>query len=129
MKILQAGGLYFALVFGAGFVLGTLRVLWLVPNVGTRMAELMEAPVMFVATVLAARWVARRLAIPPAAAIRLAVGCVGLGILLVAEFTVVLWMRGLTMSEYLAGRDPVAGTVYILMLVVFAVMPLFVARS
>lgn len=129
MKILKAGGLYFALVFGAGFVLGTIRVLWVVPNVGTRMAELMETPVMFVVTVLAARWVARRLAVPPAPSIRLAVGCVALGVLLVAEFTVVLWIRGLTIHEYLAGRDPVAGTVYIVMLGVFVAMPLFVARN
>jgi type IV secretory pathway TrbD component len=48
--------------------------------------------------------------------------------LLVAEFTLVLWLRGLTISEYFASRDPVAGTVYILMLAVFALMPLLVAR-
>jgi type IV secretory pathway TrbD component len=48
--------------------------------------------------------------------------------LLVAEFTLVLWLRGLTIDEYLATRDPVAGTVYIVMLGVFAIMPLLVAR-
>ena len=40
MQILKAGVLYFALVFGAGFVLGTIRILWVVPSFGTRMAEL-----------------------------------------------------------------------------------------
>ena len=44
MPILKAGVLYFALVFGAGFVLGTIRTLWVVPRVGTRKAELMETP-------------------------------------------------------------------------------------
>jgi hypothetical protein len=48
--------------------------------------------------------------------------------LLVAELTVVLWLRGLTIGEYLATRDPVAGTVYIMMLGVVAIMPLLVAR-
>jgi hypothetical protein len=32
MPILKAGVLYFALVFGAGFVLGTIRTLWIVPS-------------------------------------------------------------------------------------------------
>ena len=35
-KILKAGALYFALVFGAGFVLGTVRTLWILPSFGTR---------------------------------------------------------------------------------------------
>jgi len=39
-------------------------------------------------------------------------GCVALGLLLAAEFTLVLWLRGLSISEYLASRDPVSGTVY-----------------
>ena len=62
MPILNAGVLYFALVFGAGFVLGTIRTLWVVPRVGTRMAELMETPIMLVVTIVAARWTVLRLA-------------------------------------------------------------------
>jgi hypothetical protein len=45
-RVLKAGGLYFALVFAAGFALGPIRLLWLVPRFGARSAELMEAPVM-----------------------------------------------------------------------------------
>jgi hypothetical protein len=41
----------------------------------------------------------------------------------------VLWLRGLTIDQYFAGRDPVAGAVYVVMLAVFAVMPLLVARG
>jgi len=40
MKMLKAGILYFALEFSAGFVLGPIRLLWVVPLVGTRMADL-----------------------------------------------------------------------------------------
>src|SRR3990172_11480754 len=87
-----------------------------------------EAPIMLVATILAARWVARRGTVPPTTSARLGVGFVALSILLVAEFTVVLWLRGLTIDQYFASRDPVAGTVYIVMLGVFAIMPLLVAR-
>lgn len=94
MRILKAGGLYFALVFGAGFVLGTFRVLWVVPSFGTRSAELMETPLM-----------------------------------LAVEFTVVLRIRGLTVREYFASRDAVSGTAYFVMLGLFALMPLLVARG
>lgn len=128
MRIVKAGVLYFAIVFGAGFVLGPIRLLWAVPRFGTRMAELMEAPVMLVVTIIAARWIVRRLALPPAPSSRLGMGCIALGLMLVAEFTLVLWLRGLSISEYLASRDPVPGTVYYAMLGVFAIMPLLMAR-
>ena len=128
MRILKAGVLYFALVFGAGFVLGPIRILWIVPRFGTRMAELMEAPIMLLVTILAARWIVRRFALPPSPSSRTGMGCIALGLMLVAEFTLVLWLRGLSITEYLASRDPVSGTVYYVMLVIFAIMPFLVAR-
>jgi len=128
MQVLKAGALYFAIVFGAGFVLGPIRILWAVPRFGMRMAELMETPIMLVVTILAARWIVRRLAVPAKASSRLGMGCLALGLMLVAEFMLVLWLQGLSISEYLASRDPVSGTVYTMMLGVFCVMPLLVAR-
>lgn len=128
MQDMRAGVLYFALVFGAGFVLGTIRIIWVVPRYGERMAELMETPTMFVVTIVAARWIVCRLAVPSTPSSRLGMGFVALGLLLVAEFTLVLWLRGLTITEYFASRDPVSGTVYYLLLVVFAIMPLLVSR-
>jgi len=129
MQILKAGVLYFALVFGVGFVLGAIRILWVVPRFGARTAELMETPIMFVVTIVAARWVVRRLAVPPKPSNRLGMGCIGLGLMLVAEFTLVLWLRGVSINEYLASRDPVSGTVYYVMLGVFCIMPLLMARK
>jgi len=74
MRIVRAGVLYFALVFGAGFVLGTIRTLWIVPRLGTRMAELMETPIMLVITILAARWTVWRIAVPSTPPARLGMG-------------------------------------------------------
>jgi hypothetical protein len=128
MQTLKAGTLYFALVFGAGFVLGIPRVLWIAPNLGARAAELAESPVMLVVIIFAARWVVRRFSLPPTIPDRLGPGIIALVLLLAAEFTVVLKIRHLTLAQYIAGRDPVAGTVYILMLLLFALMPLIVAR-
>jgi len=128
MPILKAGVLYFALVFGAGFVLGTVRTIWVVPRVGTRTAELMETPIMLVVTIVAARWTVLRLAVPSVPSARLGMGGVALVLMLVAEFGLVLWLRGLSIREYLATRDPVSGTVYYLMLALFAIMPLLLDR-
>ena len=47
-------------------------------------------------------------------------GCIAVGFLLVAEFALVTSLRGLSIGQYLATRDPVSGTVYSAMLVVFA---------
>ena len=128
MKSLKAGALYFVLVFGAGFVLGPIRILWLAPRVGERAAELIEEPIMLAVIFLAARWITRRLAVPAAAGARLAMGFAGLALLLAAEFSLVLGLRGLTLADYFAQRDPVAGAVYYAMLGVFALMPLLLAR-
>ena len=108
MQTLKAGALYFAFVFGAGFALGTIRILWVVPLLGTRVAELMEAPFMLTITIASARWVIRRLAVRPAPSSRLGMGVIALGLLLAVEFTLVLWLRGLSMREYFANRDPVS---------------------
>lgn len=129
MQIVKAAALYFALVFGAGFVLGTIRTLWVVPRLGVRTAELLEAPFMLVATVVAARWVVARLAVPSIPSARLGMGCIALGCLLVAEFGLMLWLRGLSIRKYLATRDPVSGTVYYAMLGLFAIMPLLLSKT
>jgi hypothetical protein len=128
MRIVKSGVLYFALVFGAGFVLGTIRTLWIVPRLGTRMSELMETPIMLVISIVAARWTVLRLAVPSVPSARLVMGGIALVLMLVAEFGFVLWLRGISIRDYLATRDPVSGTVYYVMLVVFAIMPLLLAR-
>ena len=92
------------------------------------MAELLEAPVMLLVSVFAARWTVRRLGVASKLLSRLGMGCIALVFMLVAEFTLVLWVRGVSLQQYFAERDPVAGTVYYATLGVFAVMPLVVER-
>lgn len=129
MRILKAGVVYFLVVFGAGFVLGPIRILWVVPQLGMRTAELLEMPIMLIVIVLAARWVVRRFGLPLAVSTRLGMGFVALALLLVAELTLVLWLRGMPIREYLVTRDPISGTAYLIALGIFTVIPLFVARK
>jgi hypothetical protein len=129
LQIAKAGATYFACVFGAGFALGSVRVPLLVPRLGVRVAELAEMPLMFCAIVLAARWTVLRFALPPTPAARLGAGAVALALLRSAEFTLALWLQGLTVEGYLSSRDPVSGSAYAAMLLVFAAMPLWVRRE
>lgn len=118
---------YFALVFGTGFLLGIVRVLWAEPRIGTRLAELAEAPLMLAAICLAARFVVRRFPAGRAGAY-LVSGGLALLLLVVTELTVVLGLRGVGIGEYVSGRDPLAGAVYLFMLALFAVMPWLLGR-
>jgi ABC-type uncharacterized transport system permease subunit len=127
MHIVKPALLYFAIVFGCGFALGVMRTLWLVPAVGTRIAELCELPLMMAISVLAARWVMRRLAVAFDSGPRLAIGALALVLMLAFEFAVVLPLRGMSIAEYFSTRDPVSGSAYSLSLALFALAPWLLA--
>jgi hypothetical protein len=114
---------YFGLVFGAGFVLGPIRILWLVPKVGVRAAELIEMPIMIALTVLAARWIVRRFNVPFSLGVRISIGLIALCFMVVAEIGFALALSGRSLSEYIAGRDPISGTAFLIALAAFAIMP------
>lgn len=128
-RTIKAGITYFALVFGAGFVLGMIRVPFLVPRLGERVAELVEMPFMLVAILLAARFIIRRFSLPANVLARLGAGFVALGLLVAAEVLLAVALQDRTLGEYVASRDPVSGSVYLAMLALFAVMPLVLARA
>ncbi|MEZ5366804.1 MAG: hypothetical protein R2748_31810 [Bryobacterales bacterium] len=128
MRLIKAAGAYFALVFGAGFALGVARQLVVVPRLGIMWAELLEMPFMLVAIVAAARWTVARFGFVGQIGASLAAGLGALALLLAAEVTVVLSLRGQSLQEYLDGREPVSGTVYLVMLAIFAAMPAVLSR-
>jgi hypothetical protein len=120
---------YFAFVFGIGFVLGIVRTLWLVPRVGTRMAELTETPVILFITIFVARWIVRHLDVPSSPLGLRGMGWIGLVFMLIAEFPFIVRLRGLSIRDYVASRDRVAARAYYAALALFAFMPLFVAGA
>ena len=127
MNSLKVGGSYFALVFGTGFLLGVLRVPFLVPRLGVRTAELIEMPLMFVAILFAARYVVRRFALKSSE--RLVAGLIALVLLVAAELTLATVLQRQSLAAYIASRDPISGSVYLLMLGVFALMPNLLSRQ
>jgi hypothetical protein len=96
---------------------------FLVPRLGIRWAELLEAPFMAAATYVAASFVVRRFHVPPNAAPRIAIGLTALFMLVCAELVLAALLQRLTPAEYIASRDPVSGPVYFALLVLFAAMP------
>ena len=129
MQVLTPAAIYFVVVFTAGFVFGTVRVLWVAPRMGARVAELLELPFMLVVIVYAARWIHFRFLAHVHQPTRALVGILALLFLLVAEVALGVTLRGLSLKEALISRDPVSGTAYYLSLCVFALMPCWLGRK
>jgi hypothetical protein len=130
MRILKAAAVYFGIVFGVGFVIGSIRVPLIEPQVGVRIAQLIESPFMLLAVCLAGRWVGRRLCIGYSPLALLMVGLVAAALVLSADLVVGIGLRGMSLAEVFTNRDPVSGTVYYLLIAAYAVMPwLFGRRS
>jgi hypothetical protein len=128
MQIVKPAILYFVLVLGTGFVLGAFRVPFLVPRLGERYAELLEMPLMLVAIILSARYVVRRFALPASLPVRLQVGFAALALSVLAELLLAAVLQDQSVAAYIASRDPVSGSVYLVMLLLFALMPSILGR-
>lgn len=120
---------YFLLVFSAGFILGVVRALLLVPEMGERNAELIEMPLMLIVIYFSARLVVKHTMSLPRQFSYLTVGVVALGLLLAIEFTVVLGLREISLREYFALRDPVSGLAYAISLIIYMLMPYLLAKK
>ena len=123
MQILHTAVFYFLLVFGAGFLLGIVRVLGVVPLLGERIAELLEMPLMLAVIVAAARWLVRRRLDDARQSSALSVGFIAMCFVLLADLAVGMGLRGMSPAEVFLNRDPVSGTAYYAALLLFALMP------
>lgn len=123
MRSLKAGLIYFLLVFALGWVLGPIRELWAVPRFGRIPVLLIETVIMLIAMIVSSRWVIRRFNVPQALGSTIPMGLVAFGILAPAEIAGVLWVRGLSLQEYLASFVTVPGLISAVMFMLFAAMP------
>jgi hypothetical protein len=120
LRTIRAGFVYFVIVLGTGFVLGVFRVLFLVPRIGERRAELAEMPIMATTIFFSAGYTLRRF---PDIRVRDRALFAGLLALTLAELGLAVFLQSKTLVEYFISRDKVSGSVYLGMLVVFALMP------
>lgn len=129
LRTARWGAVYFAVLFGVGFALGLIRVPVLEPRLGVRAAELLEAPLMFIAIVLTGRWIGRQLHHGYSTVAKLAVGVLAAGLILVADLAVGVGLRGMTVLEVFTSRDPVSGLVYYALVGLSAIAPWLMSHS
>jgi hypothetical protein len=129
MQIAASAALYFVIVFGAGLLLGPMRVLWLEPRVGPFVAVLCEAPFVLAVVVAAARWVPRVLKLPPDPAPLLLAGVGALTLQQLADLVIGRVLRGISPADQLARFTRPEGQIYALLLFAFAIMPLLLNRK
>jgi len=124
---MKAGPVYFLVALGAGFTLEYIRLELVGLHISERLAEILEIPTVLLATMMGARWAVGRLTLPPLPGVRLGVGFVALGLALIAQFMVILPIRGLSYAEYWASQDPASISASIGTLGVLLAMPFLTA--
>ncbi|XUU61634.1 hypothetical protein ACRAQ6_05015 [Erythrobacter sp. HA6-11] len=129
MRVVRAAFAYFALIFGLGFVLGTVRVLWLAPLVGETTAGFIEMPIILGASWLAARWLVGKFATTRSGE-ALAMGALAFVMLMLAEVMLGVTLFEMTPREWLSAVTRPPGLYGLIGQAVFGLMPwLVVLRS
>jgi hypothetical protein len=124
--VLLTGTVYVAAVFAAGFGLGVLRTLVLVPLLGELGAVLVELPVILTIAWLVCTRILRRWPLSPAAAA--AMGAVAFLLLMLAEASLSTLLAGRGLAEHLALYAQLPHQVGLAGQLAFAVFPWLQAR-
>ena len=125
--VLAAAVAYFAVAFGAGFVLGALREIVVAPRLGGLAAVALEVPIMLAIARIAAGALVRRFAVPAGIAPRLAMGGIAFVLLQIAEILLAASF-GATPADYASGFLTAKGALGLAAQIVFAVLPVAVDR-
>ena len=127
-RTLRAALTYFVLVFAAGCVLGPIRVLLLEPIFGRLIATLIEGPVLIVTMIVAARFVIRWFLLTGLAVELTLVGIIAFAAVMLADLLIGLFAFETSIGDQLLELLTPAGLVYVVLLAIFAVMPVLSDR-
>jgi hypothetical protein len=128
-RALIAASAYFLGLFALGFVLGTIRVIFVAPSVGELAATIAEVPVMLAAAYFMCSWAIRHWQVPPAIAVRLAMVPWFLALLFTFEALLGATLFGRSVAAQWAALGSPAGLVGISAQIIAALLPLFVGRG
>ena len=124
LRGVKAGIEYFVIVFVAGFLLGTLRVTIIVPQLGLLTAVLIELPIMFAISWVTCRWIIHRYTVPDTLTDRLAMGGIAFTLLMASELNLSVFIFKHTVIEYLASFQTTPAVLGLLMQICFALIPI-----
>ncbi len=124
--VIRLAAAYWAGIFALGFVLGTVRTLWLAPQLGELAAVGLELPVMLEASWLWAKHLLRGKAATPRHA--LAIGAIAFALLMASEALLATAM-GEPIGQWIAGMARPAGAIGLAGQIAFALMPWLAART
>lgn len=113
------GLLFGSLCFAVGFAFGALRELVLIPALGERIGHLAEFPMVTLAACTVGVWIGIRASAPA-----LAIGLIGVAVLIAFESTIALSFMGVGLTDYLAGYDLTRGALFPIGLALMALSPL-----
>lgn len=120
-RSLPNGALYVTAVFAAGFVLGVLRTLVLVPLLGELTAVLLEVPVILCISWLVCTRILQRWPLAPPEAV--AMGATAFVLLMLAEAGLSALLAGRSLTEHLALYAQLPHQVGLAGQLAFAVIP------
>ena len=121
---LRAGVAYFAIVFAAGFVLGTLRILVLAARLGETAGVALELPLMLATSWFTCGLLLRRFAVPRGWRYRAVMGGLAFLLLMAAELGLSLALFGRTPAAHLATYGRPAAALGLAAQLAFAALPL-----
>jgi hypothetical protein len=128
-RALSAATVYFLALFALGFVLGTIRALFVAPSIGVLHGTLLEVPIMLAAAFFLSRWAVGRWQVPPTLSARWAMALWFLVLLALFETLVGVALFGRTLAGTWAGLATSAGLIGLTAQIIAAMMPLFVGRN
>lgn len=121
---LKAGSAYFGIVFAVGFVLGTIRVLVLVPQFGELTSGLIELPIILTASWIICHWLIIRFSVPSIWQSRLTMGVLAFALLMIAELFLSILLFGNSINQHLNNYLALYSALGLVGQLIFASFPL-----
>lgn len=122
-QVLIAAVIYVLLVFLVGFVLGTIRVLLLLPMIGQLAATLVELPMILALSWFVCAWTCQELRVSRRLPARLGMGAMAFAFLMILEIGIGILMFGRTPQEQFLAYRQLHASLGLAAQVAFALFP------